>query len=109
VKSSLDKDQWALYKLIWDRFVASPDAFSRLPPDHVEIKADNGVFTSVGTVPVFQGFMALYVEGEDDQENGNGEKKLPSLTEGQVLELLGLAPKQHFNSTALPVLGGDVD
>jgi hypothetical protein len=40
--------------------------------------------------------MALYVEGEDNQENGNGEKKLPSLTEGQILELLGLTPKQHF-------------
>jgi DNA topoisomerase-1 len=40
--------------------------------------------------------MALYVEGQDDQENGNGEKNLPSLTEGQVLELLGLTPKQHF-------------
>jgi DNA topoisomerase-1 len=62
----------------------------------VEIKADDGLFTTVGTVPVFQGFMALYVEGEDNQENGNGEKKLPSLSEGEVLELLGLTPKQHF-------------
>jgi DNA topoisomerase-1 len=96
VKSSLDKDQWALYKLIWDRFVASQMPSADFLQTTVEIKADNGVFTSVGTVPVFQGFMALYVEGEDDQENGNGEKKLPSLTEGQVLELLGLAPKQHF-------------
>ena len=96
VKSSLDKDQWALYKLIWDRFVASQMPSADFLQTTVEIKADNGVFTAVGTVPVFQGFMALYVEGEDDQENGNGEKKLPSLTEGQVLELLGLAPKQHF-------------
>ena len=96
VKSSLDKDQWALYKLIWDRFVASQMPSADFLQTTVEIKADDGVFTAVGTVPVFQGFMALYVEGEDDQENGNGEKKLPSLTEGQVLELLGLASKQHF-------------
>jgi DNA topoisomerase-1 len=96
VKSSLDKDQWALYKLIWDRFVASQMPSADFLQTTVEIKADDAVFTAVGTVPVFQGFMALYVEGEDNQENGNGEKKLPSLAEGQVLELLGLTPKQHF-------------
>ena len=95
-KSSLDKDQWALYKLIWDRFVASQMPSADFLQTTVEIKADDAVFTAVGTVPVFQGFMALYVEGEDNQEDGNGEKKLPSLTEGQVLELLGLIPKQHF-------------
>jgi DNA topoisomerase-1 len=96
VKSSLEKDQWALYKLIWDRFVASQMPSANFLQTTVEIKADDAVFTAVGTVPVFQGFMALYVEGEDNQENGNGEKKLPPLIEGQVLELLGLIPKQHF-------------
>ena len=96
VKASLEKDQWALYKLIWDRFVASQMPSADFLQTTVEIKADDGTFTAVGTVPVFQGFMALYVEGQDDQENGNGEKNLPSLTEGQVLELLGLNPKQHF-------------
>jgi DNA topoisomerase-1 len=96
VKESLEKDQWALYKLIWDRFVASQMPSANFLQTTVEIKADDAVFTAVGTVPVFQGFMALYVEGQDDQENGNGDKNLPSLTEGQVLELLGLVPKQHF-------------
>ncbi len=96
VKSYLDKDQWALYKLIWDRFVASQMPSAGFLQTTVEIKADDAVFTAVGTVPVFQGFMALYVEGEDNQENGNGEKKLPSLSEGEVLELLALTPKQHF-------------
>jgi DNA topoisomerase-1 len=97
VKGSLEKDQWALYKLIWDRFVASQMPSANFLQTTVEIKADDGVFTAVGTVPVFQGFMALYVEGQDDQESGNGEKNLPCLTEGQVLELLGLTPKQHFS------------
>jgi DNA topoisomerase-1 len=96
VKSYLDKDQWALYKLIWDRFVASQMPSADFLQTTVEIKADDAIFTAVGTVPVFQGFMALYVEGEDNQENGNGEKKLPSLSEGEVLELLHLTPKQHF-------------
>ena len=96
VKSYLDKDQAVLYKLIWDRFVASQMPSADFLQTTVEIRADDAVFTVVGTVPVFQGFMVLYVEGEDNQENGNGEKKLPSLTEGEVLELLGLAPRQHF-------------
>ena len=96
VKSYLDKDQWALYKLIWDRFVSSQMPSADFLQTTVEIKANDAVFTAVGTVPVFQGFMAIYMEGEDDQENGNGEKKLPSLTEGEILELLALTHRQHF-------------
>ena len=96
VKSYLDKDQWALYKLIWDRFVSSQMPSAAFLQTTVEIKADDAIFTAIGTVPVFQGFMALYVEGEDEQENGNGEKKLPSLSEGEILVLLSLTPKQHF-------------
>jgi DNA topoisomerase-1 len=96
VKAYLDKDQWALYRLIWDRFVASQMPSATFLQTTVEIKADDAIFTAAGTVPVFQGFMALYVEGEDNQENGNGEKKLPPLSEGEGLELLGLTPKQHF-------------
>jgi DNA topoisomerase-1 len=96
VKAYLDKDQGALYKLVWDRFVASQMPSAVFLQTNVEIKADDALFIAVGTVPVFQGFMALYVEGEDNQENGNGEKKLPSLSEGEMLELLGLIPKQHF-------------
>jgi DNA topoisomerase-1 len=63
VKPYLDKDQWALYKLIWDRFVASQMASANFLQTTIEIKADDAIFTTVGTVPVFQGFMALYVEG----------------------------------------------
>jgi DNA topoisomerase-1 len=96
VKAYLDKDQFALYKLIWDRFVASQMPSADFLQTTIEIKADDAMFTAVGTVPVFQGFMALYVEGEDNQENGNGEKKLPSLSQGEILELLALTPKQHF-------------
>jgi DNA topoisomerase-1 len=96
VKSYLDKDQWALYKLIWDRFVASQMPPADFLQTTVEIKANEAVFTAVGTVPVFQGFMILYMEGEDNQENGNGEKKLPPLTEGEALEFLALTPRQHF-------------
>jgi len=96
VKGHLDKDQWALYKLIWDRFVASQMTSAIFLQTTVEIKADEAILNAVGTVPIFQGFMALYVESEDNQENGNQEKKLPVLSEGEVLELLGLTTRQHF-------------
>jgi DNA topoisomerase-1 len=96
VKGQLDKDQWALYKLIWDRFVASQMSSAVFLQTTVEIKANEGIFTAVGTVPVFQGFMALYVEGVDNSENGDQEKKIPALSEGEILELLGLTPRQHF-------------
>jgi DNA topoisomerase-1 len=69
----------------------------------IEIKAGDAIFTAVGTTPTFQGFMTLYIEGEDNRlsadkqdENGDQEKKLPTLSEGEVLELLSLNPRQHF-------------
>jgi DNA topoisomerase-1 len=103
VKGYLDKDQWALYKLIWDRFVASQMASAVFLQTSVEIKADDAIFTAVGTVPTFLGFMTLYVEWEDnnlstDRKEDSGEegKRLPALFEGEVLDLLGLTPRQHF-------------
>jgi len=103
VREYLDKDQWALYKLIWDRFVASQMASAVMLQTTVEIKADDAMFASVGTTPTFQGFMILYVEGEDNNlsadkkgEREDDERRLPVLSEGEVLELLGLTPRQHF-------------
>lgn len=101
VKPYLNKDEIALYKLIWDRFVASQMASAVFTQTTVEIKAGEAMFTATGSVPVFQGFMALYVESEDNHLSINGSteeegKRLPRLSEGEVLELLGLTPKQHF-------------
>ena len=96
VRGYLDDEHWSLYRLIWDRFVASQMASAVYHQTSVEIEAGEALFTAAGTVPVFQGFMALYVEGVDDQDNGNQEKALPALSEGEVLTLLGLLPRQHF-------------
>ena len=102
VKDYLDREEWALYKLIWDRFVASQMASAVFLQTTVEIKANDGIFTAAGTVPTFLGFMTLYVEGEDNslsngkQEEGDEERRLPALSEGEILDLLGLNPKQHF-------------
>jgi DNA topoisomerase-1 len=97
VKDYLDKDHWMLYKLIWDRFVASQMASAVFQQTTIEIKAGDAIFNAIGTIPTFPGFMTLYTEGEDKQdENGDQGKKLPPLSEGEVLELLSLTPKQHF-------------
>jgi DNA topoisomerase-1 len=110
MRSVLDREEWALYKLIWDRFVASQMASAVFLQTTVEIKAGEGILTASGSVPVFPGFMALYVEGEDNNHRQakperssekqdvpeDQEKQLPVLSEGEILELLGLTPRQHF-------------
>jgi DNA topoisomerase-1 len=96
IRDYLDKDHWALYKLIWDRFVASQMASAVFQQTTVEIKAGDAIFTATGTIPTFQGFMTLYVEGEDNSQlngkrgvndekqdaDGDQAKKLPVLSEG---------------------------
>ncbi len=101
IKFHLTQEEYALYKLIWDRFVASQMASATFLQTTVEIKASEAIFTATGSVPIFPGFMALYVESEDNHFSSNGkadeeERKLPRLSEGEVLELLDLIPKQHF-------------
>jgi len=96
VKPYLEKDHWELYKLIWDRFIASQMASAVFLQTTVEVKADDAIFNAVGTIPKFNGFMALYIESEDNTEDGEKESLIPPLSEGEILELLKLTPKQHF-------------
>jgi len=96
IRSHLHKDQFDLYKLIWDRFVASQMASARFLHTQVEIRSDEAIFNATGATPLFPGFMVLYMESEDNHENGGQEGTLPLLSEGEVLELLALIPKQHF-------------
>ncbi len=101
VKPYLSKEENALYQLIWDRFVASQMAPAVFTQTTVEITAGEALFNATGSVPLFQGFMALYVESEDNHLSANGGaeeegKRLPRLSEGEVLELVALTPKQHF-------------
>jgi DNA topoisomerase-1 len=97
VKSFLTKDQLALYDLIWNRFVACQMNPAVYDQTTVDVEAGKYIFRATGSVPLFPGFMALYIEAAE--ENGNGEEKegkLPELTEGEILKLLGLTPEQHF-------------
>ena len=97
VKSFLTKDQLALYDLIWKRFIACQMNPAVYDQTTVDVGAGKYTFRATGSVLLFPGFMALYIEAVE--ENGNGEEKegkLPELTEGEVLKLLEITPEQHF-------------
>jgi DNA topoisomerase-1 len=94
----LSKDQLALYRLIWQRFVASQMKQAIINQNSVSIKAGSYQFTASGSSVEFPGFMALYMSADDEIESKSRKKKddIPELTEGMVLKLNKLEPKQHF-------------
>jgi len=99
VKQYLDKDQLALYRLIWNRFLASQMNPAILDMTGADIEAGKYTFRATGAVVKFQGFMAVYTEGKDEEkteEEKADEKTLPPLAAGDELTLDRIAPKQHF-------------
>jgi DNA topoisomerase-1 len=100
IKQYLSSDQYRLYKLIWNRFVASQMSPALLEITSADILIQGKgkyLFRITGSVVKFNGFMAVYVESKDE-ENNDEEKEgvLPLLNEGERLDLLGLDGKQHF-------------
>lgn len=91
----LNKEELALYELIWKRYVASQMNPAILLVTTVDVAARDYLFRATGSVVKFPGFTVLYEESKDAQED-NGEVKLPPLVVGESLELLRLEPKQHF-------------
>ncbi|MBR2086649.1 MAG: type I DNA topoisomerase, partial [Oscillospiraceae bacterium] len=94
VKASLTSDQYKLYKLIWERFIASQMANALLDTISVDIDADNCIFKASGYSVKFDGFTVLYEEkNEDGEEN---QKMLPLLATDDVLKVVSLDGNQHF-------------
>ena len=89
VKDSLTKDQYKLYKLIWERFVSSQMAPAIYDTVSISIKSGEYIFKVTRSTIKFPGFMVLYTEGSDE-ESEKEEKQLPELKEGQTLKLLKL-------------------
>ncbi len=98
VKPHLSAEQYALYQLIWQRFVASQMAQALINQVSLSIKAGAYLFTASGSTVIFPGFMALYMSVDDQIASDSEQKKpkLPELSEGTILELNKLVPKQHF-------------
>jgi len=96
LKKYLSSDQYKLYELIWKRTVACQMAEALLDQTSIDISAGEGYrFRAAGTVIRFAGFMKLYIEGVDDEDEEK-EGLLPPLNEGDPLSLLELLPEQHF-------------
>ena len=96
IKQELTKDQYKLYKLIYNRFMASQMSSAIYDTISVTINADEYNFKANGQSLKFKGFMALYVEGTDSKEEQEIEGMLPELKEKQELKLLKINPKQSF-------------
>ena len=95
IKDELTKDQYKLYKLIYNRFMASQMKPAIYDTMAVNIKADDYDFKANGQSLRFKGFMTLYVEGTDEKEEKE-EGILPELQENQEVKLLKINPKQSF-------------
>ena len=99
VASFLSKDELALYKLIWQRFVASQMMPALFDQTTIDIKAGkNYLLRATGSVLKFDGFLKVYEEGKDEKDEEDEERalRLPQVKEGEVLKLNRVSPDQHF-------------
>jgi len=102
VKQYLKEDEFKVYKLIWQRFVASQITPAVFDQTTVDIDAKNGKdifwFRVTGSVLKFDGFLKVYEESKEgkDEEDEELKHKLPALEAGQKLTLRELKPEQHF-------------
>jgi len=95
MKAYLSRDQLRLYKLVWERFVASQMSSAVLDTMTVDIAVGPVTYRAVGSKVKFHGFMKVYVEGNDDGTTEE-EKFLPPLKTGDVVQQQSLDPRQHF-------------
>lgn len=95
LKNVLSRDQFRLYRLIWDRFVASQMAPAVLDTVTTDLQNGEIIFRASGSNVKFPGFMKLYIEGSDDQTEEK-DKLLPPMEKGDMVKSLVIEPKQHF-------------
>lgn len=96
VKDSLTSDQYKIYKLVWERFIASLMESCHQETMKIEIEANGYIFNATGYTVKFDGFTALYEEKTDDTSKSGSESPLPKMTEGDVLKLKSILGNQHF-------------
>jgi len=92
LKEFLNPEQYELYELIYNRFVASQMSPARYMATSVAIENGKFIFNASGSTPVFDGFSILYNKNGQDQEKNN----IPPLEKDELLDLLKLEPSQHF-------------
>ena len=103
VRGELDRDEQALYELVWMRTVASQMADARGQTVSLRLGAtssagEDAEFGVSGTVITFRGFLAAYEEGRDDEPGDDEERRLPQLAQGDRVKALALEPQGHETS-----------
>jgi DNA topoisomerase-1 len=100
LKARLDNDQYRLYELIWMRTVASQMESAEMERTTVDIAVKAGArnleLRASGQVVKFDGFLAVYQEGRDDDPEDEDSRRLPAMSEGEALKRDSLAVTQHF-------------
>lgn len=99
VKSSLTRDQFRLYELIWNRFLASQMAAAEFDQLTIDITGGKYRFRATSQKVVFEGFLTVYALAPDENGNGNGNgeaETLPKLEKNEKLTLNEVTPSQHF-------------
>ncbi|HEV7844122.1 MAG TPA: type I DNA topoisomerase, partial [Pyrinomonadaceae bacterium] len=94
----LNKEELKLYRLIWQRFVASQMMAAIFDQTTIDIEAGRFIFRATGSVQKFDGFLKVYQEGRDEktEDDEEAERKLPLVENGEELKLNRVAPDQHF-------------
>jgi DNA topoisomerase-1 len=95
MKEFLSRDQFRLYKLVWDRFVASQMSSAVLDTMTIDLAVGDALFRASGSKMKFPGFMKVYVESNDDGTTEE-DKLLPPLAQGDQVKQQSIEPKQHF-------------
>ena len=98
VKPFLSADQFKLYQMIWQRTVACQMTAAKFDQTTVDIRLGEGIFRATGQVQTFAGFLSVYEEGTDDNEEGEDHKKLPDMAEGDTLPVDKIEGEQHFTT-----------
>ncbi len=99
VEKFLSRDEHRLYKLIWQRFVASQMTAAVFDQTTIDIEAGRFLFRATGSVLKFDGFLKVYEEGRDeksDEDDAEAARKLPLVAKGDALKLNAVVPEQHF-------------
>ncbi len=96
LKRYLNEDQFKLYRLIWQRFVASQMVPAVFDQTTIDIEAKDYLFRATGSVLKFDGFLAVYQQAEEEGDGDEEGRRLPRVAEGQTLRLEKLWPLQHF-------------
>lgn len=98
IKPYVTRDQYRLYKLIWERFVASQMAPALLDTMTIDLENNGIIFRATGSTVKFPGFMKVYVEGTDDNKDSKSEETnlLPDVAENSKVFAVDIEPTQHF-------------